>query len=208
MPESGFSGCLAQPRLLDRQRLGHEALEEGLQVGEDRRDVGGAVAGVELLHQRVIGSEAERVGAQGRFFAHQRHDALEGRLKARPVVLGAQVAPQLLAAHARRRLAFDEFDRQAGQVGVVAAQFGEGRPLLVVERLVFGGGDPVGDFGRGRPGVIHAGQRRHRLGALLAAADGHVRRFIGAEDGQRMLKRFELVAEIVEFLKGHGGFRD
>jgi hypothetical protein len=35
-----------------------------------------------------------------------------------------------------------------------------------------------------------------------------MRRLIGAENGQRMLKRFELVAEVVEFLKGHGGFRD
>ncbi|GLR43499.1 hypothetical protein GCM10007880_40160 [Mesorhizobium amorphae] len=34
-----------------------------------------------------------------------------------------------------------------------------------------------------------------------------MRRLVGAEDGKRMLQRFELVAEVVKFLKGHCGFR-
>ena len=91
---------------------------------------------------------------------------------------------------------------------MVLAEFLYGRPLLLAQRFLLGGGDPVGDFRCGCPRVVHAGQCRHRLGTLLAAADGHMRRLIGAENGQRMLKRFELVAEVVEFLKGHGGFRD
>ena len=53
----------------------------------------------------------------------------------------------------------------------------------------------------------HARKRGHRLGALFAAADRHVRRLVGAEDGQRVLQRFKLVAEVVEFLEGHGEFQ-
>ena len=52
--------------------------------------------------------------------------------------------------------------------------------------------------------MVHAGERRHRLGALLAAADRHMGGLVGAEDRQRMLQRFELVAELVEFCEGHG----
>ena len=117
---------------------------------------------------------------------------------------GAKVAPELLGAHARRGLALDELDRQAGQIGVVAAELAERRLLVLVERLAAGGLDPVGDLRGGRAGVQHAGERSHRLGALLAAADRHMRRLVGAEDGQRMLQRFELAAEFVELGEGHG----
>ena len=55
--------------------------------------------------------------------------------------------------------------------------------------------------------MVHAGQCRHRLGAFFPAAHRHVGRLVGAEDGERMLQRFELVAEFVEFLKGHVCFR-
>ena len=76
--------------------------------------------------------------------------------------------------------------------------------LLVVERLPFSRIDPVGDLGRGRACVVHAGQRRHRRRPLLAAPNRHMGRLIGAENGQRMLQRFELAAEMVDFFEGHG----
>ena len=102
------------------------------------------------------------------------------------------------------RLPLDELRRQAGQVGVVALEFAHGAACWSsFSGFAFGGVDPVGDLGRGRLAMMHAGQRRHRLGALLAAADRHMRRLVGAEDGQRMLQRFELVAEFVEFGEGH-----
>ena len=64
-------------------------------------------------------------------------------------------------------------------------------------------GDPVGDLGRGRLAMIHAGQRRHRLGARLAAADRHMGGLVGAEDRQRMFQRLQPVAEFIEFCERH-----
>jgi hypothetical protein len=68
-------------------------------------------------------------------------------------------------------------------------------------RLGLGRVDPVGDFGRSGLGVIHAGEIRHRLGTLVATANRHMGGLVGAENGERMLQRFELAAEIVEFLR-------
>ena len=65
-------------------------------------------------------------------------------------------------------------------------------------------GDPVADLRRGRLAMVHAGQRRHRLGARLAAADRHMGRLVGAEDRQRVLQRLQAVAEFVKFCEGHG----
>ena len=181
----------------------NEVLQKCLQRVEHRRDVGGAVAGVILFDQRVIGVEAEYAGAQSRLFAHQGHDAFQRRQEARPVVLGAQVAPQLFAAHAGFHLALDEFRRQAGEVGIGALQFAQRRLLFLVQRFAFRGSDPVCDLRRGRPGVVDAGQRRHRLGAFFAAAHRHVGRFVGAEDGQRMFQRLDLAQVVVKFCEGH-----
>src|SRR5690606_21770783 len=60
-----------------------------------------------------------------------------------------------------------------------------------------------GDFGRSGLGVIHAGKVRHGLGTLVAATDGHMGGFVGAQDGERMLQRFEFATETIEFLEGH-----
>ena len=49
--------------------LGHEIDEEGFEFFENRGDIGNAVAGVELLHQRVIGGQPEHIGAHLRFLA-------------------------------------------------------------------------------------------------------------------------------------------
>ncbi|MCY1544690.1 hypothetical protein D9M68_805890 [compost metagenome] len=80
------------------------------------------------------------------------------------------------------------------------------------ERLVFAFGlccrNPVGDFGRGGLGMIHAGQVRHGLGPLFAAADRHMGGFVRPQYRQRMLQRFELAAESIEFLEGHRGLRE
>ena len=52
-----FQRPLGETRRLLLQRLRHEALEECLEVVEDRRDIGRAIAGVVLFHQRIIGRE-------------------------------------------------------------------------------------------------------------------------------------------------------
>ena len=117
-----------QPLLLHIKRFRHEFLEEGLEIGEDRRDVGGTIAGIVLLHQRVIRVEPGLLGPHLRFLAHQRDHVFERRQEACPVVLRAKVAPELLGAHARRGLALDELDRQAGQIGVVAAELPRAPP--------------------------------------------------------------------------------
>ena len=108
---SGFSGRRGALFVLMREGRGDEVLEEGLEPIEHRRDVGGAVAGIVLLHHRVIGLEAERLGAQLGFLAGDGDDALEGGQEAGPVVLGAQLAPELLGAHAGDDLAAHEIGR-------------------------------------------------------------------------------------------------
>jgi hypothetical protein len=83
------------------------------------------------------------------------------------------------------------------------SKFAQRRLLVFVQRLVFGRRDPVADLRRGCPGVQHPGQRRHRVGALLASAHRHMGRLVCAENGQRMLQRLKLVAEFIEFGERH-----
>jgi hypothetical protein len=49
--------------------------------------------------------------------------------------------------------------------------------------------------------MMHAGEHGHGLGALLAAARGHLHRLIDAEHGLGMLKGFKFPSEIVKFGK-------
>ncbi len=196
-----------EPGLLHAQGLGDEVLEEALQIGKDAVDVGHAVAGIVLVHQRVIGGQAQGLAAQLGLFAHQRDDAFEGGQEAVPVAARTQLAPQLFGAHGGGGAALDEFGRQAGGVDIAALELGQGELLVGVEILGLGGLDEVGDFGSGGLGVVHAGQIGHGLGALVAAAHGHMGGLVGTEDGKGVLERFELAAEAVEFGESHGGLR-
>ena len=60
------------------ERLGDEGFEKGFELGENRCDVGSAAAGIKLLHQRVIGSEFENLGAELGFLASNSNDAFKG----------------------------------------------------------------------------------------------------------------------------------
>ena len=176
--------------LLARERLGHEVLEEGLERREDRRDVGGAVAGVVLLHQRVVGIELQHAGTQRGFLAHQGDDAFERRLEAGPVALGAELAPHLLAPHRRRRSGAGR-TRSGRQVMLVYWR-SNSRSAACWSSLsasAFGGLDPVADVRVGRQLVVHAGEHRHRLGALLAAAGRHLHRLVDAQHREGVLER-------------------
>ena len=76
-------------------------MRKAAQALEHRIDVGHAVAGIVLLHHRVIGGEPEHLGAQRRLLAHQPNHALEGRAECLPVALGTGHAPQLLGIACR-----------------------------------------------------------------------------------------------------------
>ena len=52
----------------------------------------------------------------------------------------------------------------------------------------------------------HGGKNAHRLGALFAAAVGHVHGLVHAQHGLRMVDGFEAAAEVVEFSEGHQRF--
>ena len=203
----GFERVPAQALGLMLERHRDEALEEGLEIVEDRGDVGGAVARIELLHQCVIGGELQYFGAALRFLPHQFKHAGQGGRKALPIIVGPQLPPELFGAHGGFDLPLDEGDRETGHVGVLALEFGEREPLVAVKLLGCRGLDPVGDLGRRCLGMDHAGQRRNRLGALLAAARGHVGRLVGPQDRQGMFEGFELVSEGIELGERHGGPR-
>jgi hypothetical protein len=81
----------------------------------------------------------------------------------------------------------------------LALELGQGEFLVFGFRT--GGFDPFGDLGSGGLGMVHAGQVRHGLGALFAAADRHVGGFIGTQDGKGMFEGFELAAELIEFFE-------
>ncbi len=89
---------------------------------------------------------------------------------------------------------------------MAAAELAQRRLLILAEGLPGGGLDPVGNLGRSRLPVMHAGERRHRLGARLAAAHRHVGRLVGAEDRDRVFQRLQAAAEFVELFEGHEGF--
>ena len=55
-----LAAALRQPRSCTSSASGTKSLQESLELGEHRRDVGGAIAGIVLLHQRVVGIEPER----------------------------------------------------------------------------------------------------------------------------------------------------
>ena len=193
------------PPRLRLQRLRDEALQEGLQVGEHARDVGGAASRVILLHHRVIGRKLQHIGAPCGLLAGKRHDVLEGGQEVVPVILRAKLPPQLLAAHPRIHLPRHEVRREAGAVDVAALEFRHGRLLRRVEVFRFRLGDPLRHM-RGRRHLMrHGGDDAHGLRALLAAAVRHVHGLVHAQHGLGMVEGFEPAAEMVEFGEGHGG---
>ena len=82
-----------------------------------------------------------------------------------------------------------------------AAELAQRRCLILVQSLVGGCLDPVRDFRGGCHAVGHAGERRHCLGALFAAANSHVRCLVGAKNCERVFERLEPAAKGIELFK-------
>ena len=193
--------------LLRGECRGHEVLEEALQIGKHRIDVGSAIARVVLVHKGIITGETGCRRAQRCFLADERHHALQCRQKAVPIALGAQVAPELFGPHGGCGAALDELGGQASGIDIAALELVHSDRLVRRQLLLAGRLDPIGNVRRGGLGVIHAGQVCHGLGPLFAPSDGHMGRFVGAKDGKGVFERFELAAEIIEFLERHVGLR-
>ena len=81
----GLGGMPGAAFVLGGEGFGDEVLEEGFEFGENRGDIGGAAAGIELLDQRIIGGEFENASAKLGFLAGETYDAFKGGEKIFPV---------------------------------------------------------------------------------------------------------------------------
>jgi len=81
----GPGGMPGEAFILGGEGFGDKAFEEGFELGENRRDVGAAAAGIELLDQRIIRCDFENFAAKLGFFAGESHDAIKGGQKILPV---------------------------------------------------------------------------------------------------------------------------
>ena len=77
------------------QRILDEIDEKCLQILENGSDFRRSVAGVELLHQRIIRVEVEHVGATRSLFPRQLDNAFESRQETGPVAPRPGLAPEL-----------------------------------------------------------------------------------------------------------------
>ena len=202
----GLQRMLFPPPRLRLQRLRNEPREEGLEVGEDPRNLGGAAARVILLHHCVIGRKLQHLGPALCFLAGQRHDVLEAGEEVLPVILRPQNPPQLLAAQPGAHLAGHEVGRQAGAVDVGALELRHRGFLRGIEVFLLGRANPVGNLRRCRHFMRHGGKNAHRLRALFAAAVRHVHGLVHAQHGLRVVDGFETAAEVIEFSEGHQRF--
>ena len=166
-------------------------------MGEDRIDIGDAIAGIELLHQGVIRCQPQRLGTHGGLLARHLDDLFEHGAEPVPITLRARLAPNLHRLGAQFGMAADEIGRQAGHVAVDALELTERQALRLAVDLGFGGSDPVADLRRRRRLVMHAGKHGHGLGPLGAAALGHEDRLVGVENGFGMPECFEFAAQFI-----------
>ena len=112
LPVSGSSGRLSctRDRLADQRRQpARERLEHGV-------DVGRGEAGAELIHQRIVGREIQRLAEQRRLVAHQVDDLLEMRREHLELAL-----PRAPRASAIRRARPPCVSRETSVTGVAIA---------------------------------------------------------------------------------------
>ena len=198
--------ALGEPLFLHGERLGHEILEEALQLGEHRRDVGGAVARdrtAPSAHHRAAGRARRRAAPPPRAPAPRRLRAPAGSPPSRSSAADRATAARS-ACVARVCRSTNSVGRQVMLVYCRRNSRNAAACCSSLSASCLGRGEPVADLRRGCLAMVHAGKRRHRLGPLLAAADRHMGGLVGAEDGQRMLQPLQPAAMIVELGKRHG----
>ena len=119
--------------MASRIRLGRRRDEP-----EQLVDVRAQEPGAELVDQRVVGREPERLGQHLRLVARQRDDLFEVRREQREVVLLLGLEPARLGERRRPGETRDQRQRRGDRVVALAAHLAQVRELPVLELRPFG----------------------------------------------------------------------
>ena len=193
--------------LLQRHRLADQCRQAARQRLEHRIDVGHRDTGAELVDQRVVWREIQRLAQQLRLVAHQMQHFLEVRREQREVVAAPRGDPFHLGRRGRAREARDERHRRRDRMIALAAHFTQVRELPVAAALGIGLGpvEQPADPGRGQQRVVLGLERRELLAADLRAALRHHHRRVPAQQRERPAERVEALPFLLELLIGRCG---
>jgi hypothetical protein len=172
---------------------------------EDAVDGGAGGARLVHVHQRVVGAQAGEVGEQPRFFAADGEHLAEVLDEARPVVGGPLLSPGVLATRLGHRAAPHQGLGHGIRAAPVAPDLSQVGALQVVQRLLLG---PLQVVGQRLVGAQAVQQRRHlghRRGAGLVALGRHVCGLVPAGDGLQVAQPMQALVGLGQGVVGGGG---
>ena len=198
LPVSGGSGA----RFLQRDRFANERRQAPRQRLEHGVDVGGGDAGTELIDQRIVGREIERLSEQCRLVADQMDDFLEMRSEQFELALLARFEPAGFGARGRLRQARDQSNGSGDRVVALATHLAKIGDLPVDETLAvrLGAIQQARDPRSRQQRVVLGLERRELFAADVCAATRHHDRGIPSEERKRAaegVKTFELLFELL-----------
>ena len=185
-----------QARELARQRL------------EQRVDLLRGDARAELVDQRVVGLQGERLSEECSLVSHQRDDFFQVRREQREVVLLPRLQPLHLGARRGPRQPGNQRLRRRDRMIALTAHLAQVRELPVFEPLGVGlrAIEQARDLGRREQGVVFGFERGQLLAAHFGAAAGHHHRRVPAQQRERAAKGMQAAKFLLELLircRGH-----
>ena len=195
--------------LLQGDRFADERREPARQRLEHRVDIRGGQSGAELVHQRIVRGEIQRLAEERRLVADQVHHFLQVRRERLELALGAGLEPARFGARSGLGEPRDERGRGGDRMVALPAHLVQVRDLPV--------GEPLGvrlsaiqeprDARRRQQRVVFGFQRRELLAANVSAAARHHHRRVPAQQRQstaESMQTLELLFELLVRRGGHG----
>ena len=171
LPPIGSGGVLR----LQFDGLADQARQAPADEPEQLVDVRAQEAGAELVDQRVVGRQVQRLREHLRLVARQRHDLLEVRCEQRKVILLLGLEPARLGSEVARASRGHENQRHGDRMVAFAAHLAQVRAVASPRVAT---GSPASARSGARPWrrqqrVAFGLERRQLLAAHVGAAAGH-----------------------------------
>ena len=154
---------------------GQRLRQKGFVGAEDRGDNGRADPALIPVHQRIVRANAQCRGKGGRLFAHKPHDICQMRAHQREVGGAFGLAPDLLAMRIGAGAGFHQIGGDGGgaRMGVAHQAKIGGRPGVLADGRLLGGGEVVRHGRRHHLGVGQAREHRELIGSRGGASGRH-----------------------------------
>src|SRR5512138_55328 len=189
-------------RCLEVDDFLYESLQAPSERREDAVDLFRRQARTELIDQRVIGTQLERLTEQRGFIAREVDDLFEVRGEQTEVALLLRLEPTHLRARGRLGEARDEILRRRHRVLAGAAHLAQVRELPIFEtlRVCFGTIEQARHARRAHERMAFRFERRKLLATKIRPPARHHHRGIPPQHGSRGSKRMQTSEFLFELL--------